>query len=204
MLPYFRFASRADAADDDLGRAVQAGGGRWRQGGDAGDGTPVGSPMSLLGCRNVPAGRLCGVPAQIAMLVYPGPGRGVDAKGRVYGETGEGDASEAQRRAGSEYWRIAEAMRPKIRLLIVVQGEVRRIGPVMPVDLVGGRRKGCAAPGRAPADPRGGPYPLPGARHAVGGERPMRQGLMREYAPVDGTQGEDHRRKKRRKNNEYR
>ena len=57
---------------------------------------------------------------QIAMLVYPGPGRGVDAKGRVYGETGEGDASEAQRRAGSEYWRIAEAMRPKIRLLIVV------------------------------------------------------------------------------------
>ena len=35
-------------------------------------------------------------------------------------KTGEGDASEAQRRAGSEYWRIAEAMRPKIRLLIVV------------------------------------------------------------------------------------
>jgi len=44
----------------------------------------------------------------------------VDAKGRVYGETGGGDASEAQRRADSEYWRIAEAMRPKIRLLIVI------------------------------------------------------------------------------------
>jgi len=44
----------------------------------------------------------------------------VDAKGRVYGETGEGDASEAQRRADSEYWRIAEAMRPKIRRCILI------------------------------------------------------------------------------------
>ena len=31
---------RADAADDDPGRAVQAGGGRWRQGGGAGAGHP--------------------------------------------------------------------------------------------------------------------------------------------------------------------
>jgi hypothetical protein len=32
---------------------------------------------------------------------------------------------------------------------------------------------------------------------AVGGERPMRQGLMREYVPVGGIRGEDHRCKKR-------
>jgi hypothetical protein len=72
---------------------------------------------------------------EIAMLVYWDPGRQVDADGRVCGETSEGDASEAQRRADSEYRRIAEAARPKIRLLIViVQGKVRRIWPVMPAE----------------------------------------------------------------------
>ena len=57
---------------------------------------------------------------EIAMLVYRGPGREVDAEGRVYGETGGGDATEAQRRADSENWRIAEAMRPKIRRFILI------------------------------------------------------------------------------------
>jgi len=119
----------------------------------------------------------------------------VDAKGRAYGETGEGDASEAQRRADSEYWRIAEAMRPKIRLLIViVVGEVRRIWPVMLVETWAEEDGEVALPrGERPLTPEevGTRYPALGM--AVGGERPMRQGLMREYVPVDGTQGEDHR-----------
>jgi len=119
----------------------------------------------------------------------------VDAKGRVYGETGEGDASEAQRRADSEYWRIAEAMRPKIRLLIViVLGEVRRIWPVMLVEAWAEEDGKVALPrGERPLTSEEVRTRYPALGMAVGGERPMRQGLMREYVPVDGTQGEDHR-----------
>jgi len=119
----------------------------------------------------------------------------VDAKGRVYGETGEGDATEAQRRADSENWRIAEAMRPKIRLLIViVVGEVRRIWPVMLVETWAEEDGKVALPrGERPATPEEVRTRYPALGMAVGGERPMRQGLMREYVPVDGRQGEDHR-----------
>ncbi len=132
---------------------------------------------------------------EIAMLVYRGPGRQVDADGRVYGETSEGDASDAQRRADSGYWRIAEAARPKIRLLIViVQGKVRRIWPVMSVETWAEEDGKVALPlDERPLTPEEVRTRYPALGIAVGDERPPRQGLMREYVPVDGTQSEDYR-----------
>ena len=76
---------RTDAAGDDLDRAVPrlaAGdGGRAGCGGE----TPVGSPMSLPGCRNVPAGRLCAVPAwHAAALIAMTSPTGADRQLRLH------------------------------------------------------------------------------------------------------------------------
>ena len=56
-------------------------GGRAGYGGE----TPVGSPMSLPGCRNVPAGRLCAVPAwHAAALIAMTSPTGADRQLRLH------------------------------------------------------------------------------------------------------------------------
>jgi hypothetical protein len=130
----------------------------------------------------------------LAMVIYRGAGTGspVDADGRVYGETGQGRA--VQRLADGRWWRVAKASQARIRLLIVVdRARVTRIWPVKD----GGRWE--------PGD--GGKYALPlgdkpltaaevAERYpdlgvTLGDERPMRQGLLREYIPIDGATAPD-------------
>ena len=126
---------------------------------------------------------------EVAMLIYRGAeGPRIDDQGRVYGETGLGDAGKIQRRADSEFWRIAEAMRSKIRLLIVVvQGEVRRIWPVMPADTWKEENGKVALPlGERPLEPEEVRTRYPALGIAVGDQIPRQQGKMREYVPIDG------------------
>jgi hypothetical protein len=138
---------------------------------------------------------------EVAMVIY----RGTDAlrfddQGRPYGEIGEGAASEIQRRADSEFWRIAKAMRPKIKLLIVVvRGKVHRIWPVMPAATWKEENGKVALPlGEQPLKPEEIRTQYPALGIAEGDHLPTRQGKMREYVPIDGnpdtTTGEQQRR----------
>ncbi|MGW1498877.1 hypothetical protein ACWCQW_09950 [Streptomyces mirabilis] len=126
---------------------------------------------------------------EIAMVIYRNEGGGVDAEGRLFGETGGND--DTQRDADGPYWRVAKASRPKIRLLvIVVAGEVRRIWPVDPsdawVEQPGGSGKVALPLGEHPLKPEEVRALYPDFGIAVGDQRPMRQGLLREYVPLDG------------------
>jgi hypothetical protein len=70
---------------------------------------------------------------EVAFVIYRGPDPSPVIDGHVHGETGQGDASRGQRWADAHWWRISRAMRPQIRLLIVVvKGQVRRIWEVTP------------------------------------------------------------------------
>ncbi|MFF1733708.1 hypothetical protein [Streptomyces sp. NPDC058247] len=125
----------------------------------------------------------------IAMVVYRRGAELVDDDGRLYGETSHGDA--AQRTADAQWWRVDKKQRPKVRLLVVVfRGEVRRIWRVLPdgqwrpkgdgstfVEVPVEDQPLTAAEVREH-------YPRLGLN--LGGARPMRQGLIREYLPVDG------------------
>ena len=125
----------------------------------------------------------------LAMLIYRGTdGPSVDDKGRIFGETGESDASAAQRRADSEFCRIAEAKRPRIKLLIViVRGKVRRIWPVIPTDPWTEEDGKVGLPlGKYPLTPEQVRSRYPALGIAVGDERPRQQGKMREYVPICG------------------
>jgi hypothetical protein len=128
---------------------------------------------------------------EVAFVVYRGPDPSPVIDGHVYGETGAGDASAAQRWADAHWWRIAATMRPKIRLLIVVvKGRVRRIWEVMPagdweVDPLSGKVGLPLAERPLTPDEVGQGYPDLGI--SVDDERPARQGLMREYVPVRGS-----------------
>lgn len=133
---------------------------------------------------------------EVAMVIYRGPGPRVDPDGRIYGETGEvgtADPDDEQRWADSHWWRIATDMRPKIRLfIVVVQGEVRRIWPVMPVpaeDWEQDRGKVAVPLGEHTLTPEQIRADFPSLGIAVGDQRPMRQGLMREYVPAGGRRG---------------
>jgi hypothetical protein len=126
---------------------------------------------------------------EIALVIYRGPDPSPDIDGHIYGETGDPDGSPGQRWADAHWWRIAIARRPEIRLLIVVvQGEVRRIWPVMPAETWEEDATGkVALPlGERPLTPDEVRQRCPSLGIAVGDHRPARQGLMREYIPVDG------------------
>ena len=125
----------------------------------------------------------------LAMLIYRGVnGPGVDDKGRIFGETGEADASDTQRRADSEFWRIATTKRPRIKLLIiVVQGEIRRIWQVFPEGKWSEENGKVGLPlGEHPLtlDEVRRLYPALGM--AVGDWLSRQRGKMREYIPVEG------------------
>ncbi|MFI6587449.1 hypothetical protein [Embleya sp. NPDC050493] len=125
----------------------------------------------------------------LAMVVYRGPGAGgTDDDGRAYGETGTGDASPTQQEADGAWWRVAKASRPKIRALVVVdRGVVVRVWPVDPTRAWLERDGRVALPlGDRPltADEIATRYPSLGI--ALGDERPMRRGLLREYVALDG------------------
>jgi Ni,Fe-hydrogenase III small subunit len=123
------------------------------------------------------------------MVIYRGPEPSPGIDGHTYGETGEPDDSPVQRWADAHWWRIRVDKHPKIRLLIVVvSGELRRIWPV---ELTSNWEQ---EPGGKIALPLGA-RPLtsdevheryPGLGITIGDHRPSRQGLMREYVPVDG------------------
>jgi hypothetical protein len=124
---------------------------------------------------------------EVAFVIYRGPDPSPVIGGHVYGETGGGDYSPDQRWADAHWWRIAKAMRPRIRLLVVVvRGEVRRIWEVMPgadwEEDTGG--KSGIPLGERPLTPDEIRDRYPKFNLAVGDVRPARQGLMREYVPL--------------------
>ncbi|WP_371801559.1 hypothetical protein OHA38_43365 (plasmid) [Streptomyces sp. NBC_01732] len=125
----------------------------------------------------------------LAMVIYRGgAGTGTDADGRVYGETGQDDA--AQRLADGRWWRVAQASRRKIRLLIVVdRGQVRRIWPVREdVDIwEESADSRVAFPlGERPLTQQELDARYPALGICLGDHRPARRGLLREYVPIDG------------------
>jgi hypothetical protein len=127
---------------------------------------------------------------ELAMVVYRGAGTATDADGRVYGETGQGDASQDQLLADGRWWRVAKASRKRIRLLIVVaSGRVCRIWEVEPNREwdpdPGGGGKVALPLGPRPLAPQEVADRYPDLGVAVGDERRMRQGLLREYIPLD-------------------
>jgi hypothetical protein len=125
---------------------------------------------------------------ELAMVVYRGVGTATDEDGRVFGETGEDDASEGQRLADDRWWRVAKASQKRIRLLIVVgSGRVRRIWEVeQKPDWERGPGGKVALPlGPHPLTPQEVADRYPDLGVAVDDERRMRQGLLREYIPLD-------------------
>ncbi|TDD75061.1 hypothetical protein [Actinomadura rubrisoli] len=119
---------------------------------------------------------------EIAMIVYRSGGTGTDPEGRV---------GERQREADSRWWRVARASRPKIRLLVVVdRGIVRRIWPVMDTPRWDENEAGkVALPlGERPLTSEEVAEHYPDLGIAIGDERPIRKGLLREHVPVDGAQ----------------
>lgn len=128
---------------------------------------------------------------EIAFVIYRGPDPSPVIDGHIYGETGEREDSPGQRWADAHWWRIALAARPKIRLLIVVvSGEVRRIWAVMAAATWEEDASGkVALPlGERPLTPDEVRQRYPTLGIAVGDQRGGRQGLMREYVPVDSHQ----------------
>ena len=129
----------------------------------------------------------------IAMVIYRNEVTSVDhVSGRLFGETGGGH--DVQRDADSGYWRVAKARQSQIRLLVVVvTGQVRRIWPVLPerewVQQPDGSGRVAIPLGECPLSPSEVLELHPGLGIAEGDVRPMRQGLLREYVPLDGTRG---------------
>jgi hypothetical protein len=124
----------------------------------------------------------------LAMVIYRGAGTGTDDDGRTHGETGRDDA--AQRLADGRWWRVAKASRPKIRLLVVVdRGQVRRIWPVKESGTweEGADGKVALPLGERPLTQQELDTRYPTLGISLGDHRPMRRGLLREYAPIDGT-----------------
>lgn len=128
----------------------------------------------------------------LAMVIYRSLGAGgVDVDGRRYGETGGDDAEQGL--ADGRWYHVHRSVRPRIVLLIIVLGGVvTRAWPVLP----------GAAWVRSEAGTKVGlplePHPLtagklrelyPDLGLDLGDDRPMRQGVLREYLPVDGLDG---------------
>jgi hypothetical protein len=123
-------------------------------------------------------------------VFYRKEGRSVYEDGR--GETGR--SNDEQRLADATWWYVARDKRPKIRLLVVVvSGVVRRIWPVDPAgpwdDAPNGSGKVALPLGEHPLEPEEVQALYPDLGIAEDDLRPARQGLLREYVPVDGTQG---------------
>lgn len=125
----------------------------------------------------------------IAMVVYRNHAGRVDDDDRAYGEVGPDLV--AQRNADRCWWRVDKRQRQHIKLLIVIdRGECRRIWPVDPSghwEPKGDSSTFVALPlGERPLTPDQVRTDFPELGITIGNERPMRQGLMREYIPIDG------------------
>jgi hypothetical protein len=122
---------------------------------------------------------------ELAMVIYRGDGAAYDDQGRPYGEVGDGDI-EVQRRADSEWWRVAKTAQPKIKVLVVVvAGTVTRIWPVEARDQWDQEAGKVALPlGPTPLTPDEVARLYPELGLNYDDHRAMRRGLLREYLPL--------------------
>jgi hypothetical protein len=127
---------------------------------------------------------------EVAFVIYRGPAPSPVINGHVYGEIGQ--VGPDQRWADAHWWRIARAMRPMIRLLIiVVNGEVTRIWEVLSAEHWEEDPEGSGKVGiplaNSPLTPQEVLRDYPDLGIALNDRRPARQGLMREYVPIRGS-----------------
>ncbi|WP_145969039.1 hypothetical protein [Streptomyces hyaluromycini] len=118
----------------------------------------------------------------IVMVVYRGTNtEKVDDKGRLFGETGQGEDSAAQLRADSEWFAVAQDKRETLRAVVyVVEGKVARVREIE--DGEWREEEGKVAlpvgPALSPAEVR---QMFPTLPFNVDSPRPMVRGKIREY-----------------------
>ncbi len=125
--------------------------------------------------------------AGLAMVVYRGSNtQKVDADGRVYGETGEGEDSPAQLEADRKWFTISAMYKVLLRVVVyVADGTVVRIREVengpWEWDEAG---KKAALPLRAPLTRDDLTEKYPTLPFSLGDARPMVRGKIREYVTL--------------------
>ncbi|MEU5417808.1 hypothetical protein [Streptomyces sp. NPDC020667] len=126
--------------------------------------------------------------AGLALVLYRGSNtRKVDADGRVYGETGQGEDSPEQLEADRKWFTISDSYEDLLRLVVYVSdGMIVRVREVQRDRRWEPRDEDAkvALPLSAPLTQEDLKEKYPALPFALGGPRPMVRGKIREYVSL--------------------
>lgn len=116
----------------------------------------------------------------VAMVLYRGTNtEKIDADGRVYGETGQGEDSPEQLDADRKYFIIGQSQRDALRVVVYVfEGQVTRIREVEGWEEEDGKVSLQVSPPLSHAEAA---EKFPSLPFTIGSPRPMVRGKIREY-----------------------